>query len=207
MTDSTDKPGPSDFSQLWHSRGYLPHFDGKETSQVVTFRLHDSLPRHVVEEWKQQLEENADIDLELRKSIDRFEVAGHGKCYLRTPEVASMVESALLYFDGERYRLHAWVIMPNHVHIVFTPKNGFTPGRIMHSLKSYTSKEVNKMLDREGIFWMEDYFDRYIRDEPHFWNAVQYVERNPVKARLCKKEDEWRWSSARRRADQAKGEI
>jgi REP element-mobilizing transposase RayT len=205
LTTSSHQPNRPSAPPLWHSRGYLPHFDGTVSTQTVNFRLHDALPKHVIESWRTQLADNAEADMELRKRIARFEDAGHGKCYLRNPEIASMVETALLYFDDERYRLHAWAIMPNHVHMMFTPSNGFTPGRIMHSLKSYTSKEANRILNRDGIFWMEDYFDRYIRDVAHYWNAIRYIERNPVKAGLCEKDEEWRWSSARRRIDQAKG--
>ena len=66
----------------------------------------------------------------------------------------------------------------------------------MKSFKSYTSHEANKLLDQHGQFWMEDYFDRYVRDEKHFASAIAYIENNPVKARLCKKPEDWLFSSA-----------
>ncbi len=67
---------------------------------------------------------------------------------------------------------------------------------IMHSLKSYTSHEANKILLSEGQFWLEDYFDRYIRSEKHFRKTVEYSENNPVKAKLCKNPSDWPFSSA-----------
>jgi putative DNA methylase len=67
---------------------------------------------------------------------------------------------------------------------------------IFHSLKSYTAHEANRILHRSGQFWLPDYFDRYIRDDEHFRRTVQYIENNPVKARLCKKASDWRFSSA-----------
>jgi REP element-mobilizing transposase RayT len=67
---------------------------------------------------------------------------------------------------------------------------------ILHSLKSYTAQEANKMLRRRGQFWIEDYFDRYMRNQEHFRKTVQYIENNPVKARLCDKPSSWPFSSA-----------
>jgi REP element-mobilizing transposase RayT len=113
-----------------------------------------------------------------------------------------MVQDSLLHFDGERYHLLAWVVMPNHVHWLFTPLDGHKLKEILHSIKSFCSNEANLILDRRGTFWMEDYFDRWIRDEKHFKNAVRYIEHNPVKAGLCRKPEDWPWSSAHWRAQQ-----
>jgi REP element-mobilizing transposase RayT len=67
---------------------------------------------------------------------------------------------------------------------------------IMHSIKSYTAQEINRILGRKGRFWFEDYFDRYIRNAKHFENAVSYIENNPVRAGLCASACEWRFGSA-----------
>jgi len=67
---------------------------------------------------------------------------------------------------------------------------------LVHSLKSYTAHEANKILRREGKFWVDDYFDRYIRNEKHFYKTIEYIENNPVKAGLCAKPSDWRFSSA-----------
>ena len=182
----------------WHSRGYLPHFDGGDIAQTITFRLADSLPQAVLERWKRELagEPNVNGDSALRRRIDAYLDQGYGGCALRDGRVATMVQDSLLHFDGERYKLSAWVIMPNHVHLVLTPCIAWSLSRIVKDMKSFTSREANKVLNRRGQFWMEDYFDRYVRDAKHFANAIAYVENNPVKAQLCSKPGDWPFSSA-----------
>jgi len=109
---------------------------------------------------------------------------GLGICALRDPAIAAMVESALIYFDGERYRLNAWVIMPKHVRVLIEQIGGFPLGDAVHAWKSFTAKQANRPLGRTGAFWAPDYFDRYIRDQRHFNAAVYYIHQNPVKAGL-----------------------
>jgi putative transposase len=92
----------------WHSRGYLPHFDSQDVVQFVTFRLADSLPKEATLRLRDAAQPES-----LR---DEFLDKGWGACWLRDDRVAGMVEHAFLIFDAERYRLHAWTIMPNHVH-------------------------------------------------------------------------------------------
>lgn len=190
-TDSTATRG-------WHLRSYLPHFDGGTSPQTVAFRLADSLPAVVVESWRGQLKSlpKSNSELELRRRIEAYIDAGHGECPLRIPCIGAMVQGALLFFDGTRYRLHAWVVMPNHVHVLFTPNANFSLSGILHSWKSYTSKEANKMRGRQGQFWAEDYVDRFIRDDNHFAIAKTYIEHNPVKAALCARPEDWPFSSA-----------
>jgi len=182
----------------WHSRGYIPHFDGGEITQTMTFRLYDSMPQDVLEQWRNELSHlsEKEYDIERRKRIDAYLDRGYGSCFMKDQKVAAKVQDALLHFDGERYNLHAWVVMPNHVHTLFTPKAGWEMSQIAHSWKSYTSHECNKILGRKGQFWQEEPFDRYIRDEKHFANAIAYIENNPVKAGLCEKPEDWPWSSA-----------
>jgi len=186
-------------SQLgWHSRGYLPHFDGAELAQFITFRLHDALPGSVLARWKEELklENSGDVESVLRRRVEAYLDQGHGSCYLKEPGLATMIQSALLFHDQSKYRLSSWVIMPNHVHLLCTPAAGHHLAEIMHSLKSYTSNEANRMLDRKGRFWQKEYFDRYIRNARHFAKVVAYIENNPVKARLCEKAEDWPFSSA-----------
>ena len=147
----------------WHSRGYLPHFDAGEVFQSITFRLCDSMPQTLLEKWKQELaRESESFEDQLRYKIEAYLDRGAGECYLADKRIAALVQSALLHFDGERYRLSAWVVMPNHVHVLAAPCFGYTLSNIMHSLKSYTAQQANKILNRTGNFWFEDYFDRYI---------------------------------------------
>ncbi len=176
----------------WHSRGYLPHFDSAETVQFVTFRLADSLPRAVAESLAKLTDNLAETDHKLDGSL--------GACWLKQPLVARLVEDAIMHFDGERYRLLAWCIMPNHVHVVVEAADGHSLGTIVRSWKSFTANRANKALGRSGPFWHRDYFDRFIRDEGHLSRTIDYVENNPVKAGLTSSTIDWQWSSARRRA-------
>jgi REP element-mobilizing transposase RayT len=107
-----------------------------------------------------------------------------------------MVQNVLLRSDGEEYRLSAWVVMPNHIHLLATRFENHTLADIMQSLKSITSHKANRILKRTGQFWMLDYFDRYIRNAEHFASTVRYIENNPVKARLCARPEDWPFSSA-----------
>ncbi len=107
-----------------------------------------------------------------------------------------MIEDSLLRFDGTRYHLFSWVVMPNHVHALLTRLEKYKLKGILHSLKSFTAHEANKILNRTGQFWMEDYFDRYIRNQEHFAKTFRYIESNPVKAGLCSEAGDWPYSSA-----------
>jgi len=182
----------------WHSRGYLPHFDGIEISQFITIHLADSIPQKVIKRWKEELK-SLSYDQErilLQRRIEKYLDLGYGEALLKHASVATMVQNSLLNFDGKRYRLFAWVVMPNHVHSLMTRFENYELKDIFHSLKSFTAHEANKMLRRSGQFWIEDYFDRYIRNQEHFRRTIQYIENNTVKARLCEKPSDWPFSSA-----------
>jgi REP element-mobilizing transposase RayT len=200
------RPHPLSPHKGWHSRGYLPHFDQPCLIQSITFRLHDCVPRDVVEHWKGELgwrvglPANDSRAVAFRRRLDRYEDAGHGQCWLGRDEIAEIVENAILHFDGQRYRLLAWCIMPNHVHVICECLEGHPLDAMVHSWKSFTGKKANRVLGRSGAFWMEDYHDRFIRDDDHLARAVAYVEGNPVKAGLVATKEEWRWSSAGERA-------
>jgi len=183
----------------WHSRGYLPHWEAGAIPQSITFRLHDSLPRTLLETWREELANLPETEAtrERRQRIEAALDAGHGECLLRNIEVGTLVEHALLHFDQQRYKLHAWVIMPNHVHVLITPLEGNTLSSILHSWKSFTAKSANQLLGRIGTFWLEEYFDRSIRNEEHYNRVVEYIHNNPVKAGLCVAAEEWGLSSAR----------
>ena len=176
----------------------MPHFDGGELAQFITFRLDDALPGSVLVRWKEELkhEKPGGVEAVMRRRVEAYLDQGHGSCYLKEPGVAIMVQNALLFHDQTKYRLAAWVVMPNHAHVLCSPCMGHSLAEIMHSLKSYTASEANKMLGRRGRFWQKEYFDRYIRNARHFAKVVAYIENNPVKARLCEKAEDWPFSSA-----------
>ncbi|CAN5622321.1 hypothetical protein BH23GEM3_BH23GEM3_26970 [soil metagenome] len=133
---------------------------------------------------------------ELRRSLDAYEDAGHGECHLGDPRIAEVVEQALLHFDGERYRLLEWCIVPNHVYVLVETLPGHALADVVQSWKSFSSKAANRILGWEGRFWMPDYHDRFVRDERHLAAVRTYIRGNPVKAGLCAQEAEWRFGSA-----------
>jgi REP element-mobilizing transposase RayT len=182
----------------WYRRGYLPHYDGGEVTQSVKFSLADSFPVALVQQWREELEYLGKVEAEIERyrRIEAYLDSDQGKAWLADPHLADMVQNALLYFADVRYFLHAWVVMPTHVHALCTPMEGRPLDGILHSWKSYTSNKANKYLRRSGHFWLHESFDRYIRSEEHFANEISYIENNPVKAGLCKRPEDWPWSSA-----------
>ena len=183
----------------WYSRGYLPHFDpGSARTQFVTIRLFDSLPQNLLNRIELEIisRKPENISRETFLLAERYLDRGYGACFLRLREIATIVKETLLRYDRERYALKAWVIMPNHVHFMIRPHEGHPLEKIMHSIKSFTASEANRILQRKGGFWMREAFDRYIRDADHHARVKRYIENNPVKARLCEKPEEWEFSSA-----------
>ena len=140
---------------------------------MVTFRLADSLPAEVMEELRR--DPCVQSDAHPRERAEAYLDAGHGACHLRNPAVAHMVENALLRHDSERYRLLAWSIMPNHVHVLVELLPGYPLAKALHTWKSYTAHAANRMLGRSGAFWQIEYWDRYIRNETHLHNAISYI--------------------------------
>ena len=189
----------------WYSRDYLPHFDRPGVVQGITFRLADSMPAEVVADWRDELAHLAEGERksEFQRRFADYLDAGHGECLLRDERIAQVVEDALLHFDGERYQLLAWVVMPNHVHSLAEMREGWPLADVVQSWKGFTAHEANRVLGRNGEFWQREYHDRYIRDGEHLEFARNYIEQNPVKARLCEKAEDWQWSSARKRERRA----
>ncbi len=179
-----------------HKRGYLPHIDAPGFAQFVTFRLNGSLPKSIFETLKFRFETKQINEIEYHWEIEKALDAGSGPAHLSDPRIADVVKDAIKYFDGTRYALNAWVIMPTHAHILMCPFNEFEMGAIMHSIKSFTAKKANEILGTTGRFWSPDYFDRFIRNREHFVRTIRYIENNPVKAGLCVSAKEWKWSSA-----------
>jgi putative transposase len=190
--------GPRTTHLGWYSRGYLPHFDQPGRVQALTFRLADSLPCDAAARIDEQLallpaerRTGARAHL-LAASLDR----GLGSCPLANPDIAQIVEDALRHFDGERYRLLAWCVMPNHVHVLVETRPGHPVASLVQSWKGYTAFAINKRLGRSGPLWARDYHDRFIRDAAHLANALRYIEQNPVAAGLITRVEEWPFSSA-----------
>jgi REP element-mobilizing transposase RayT len=195
------------------------------SSYFVTFRLADSLATAVLLKYQSERAERLqrfhtaqahaaklgtapppretldqierDYFFKLEEYLDR----GVGECWLKRSEIADLVAGAIRFFEGDRYRLDAWVVMPNHVHAVLWPMPNHSLSAILQSWKRFTAREANKILGRTGqTFWQPEPYDHWIRNEEEHVRCVRYVINNPVKARLCASSEEWKWSSAWRRA-------
>jgi REP element-mobilizing transposase RayT len=204
-----------------HTRGYLPHVKREGARYFVTFRLADSLPKVVLLKCQSERAEGLrrfhaaqdaakrlgtappkprmleEIERDYFRKLETYLDRGQGECWLKRPDIANLVANAFRFFDGERYRLDAWVVMPNHVHLVLWPMPNHTLSKIVQSLKRHAAREANKLLDCTGeTFWQPESFDRWIRDDEEHARCCRYVVNNPVKARLCAAPEQWKWSSA-----------
>ncbi len=188
---------PHDQPEKWHKRR-LPHYEGGEILQFVTFRLFDSVPQEKIRKWQLELAdlETTESSIQLSRRVEKYTDLGLGNAFLKDEKIAEIVRDALLFWNNEKYKLFAWVIMPNHVHLLLRPKENFDVSKIMHSIKSFTANKANKLLNRKGDFWQHESFDRFIRNYKHFERVVSYIENNPVKANLCEKPSDWKFSSA-----------
>ena len=176
----------------WHSRGYLPHFDSPQTVQHVVLRTAASLPPDVIDGLPRD-------NILRRAAADAFlDRLGHGK-ELADPTVADALWAAMAYFDGTRYRLLAWCIMPNHLHAVFEQMAGWQLGGVIKSWKLSSTRAYHARHADGGLLWAPDYFDRFVRSDRQLANTIAYVEANPVRAGLVKDAKDWRHSSARLR--------
>jgi len=186
------------------NRGRLPHWEKEAGVYFVTFRLADSLPRDVLEkivERQRVLLSARRMALNLSpeqetlvaeyspKKVEEYVDAGKGACHLRDPRIAGLVVETLRFWEGKKYRLLAWCVMPNHVHVVFRIAPGCRLAPILQRWKTYTAKTANRVLRRTGVFWQREYYDRLIRDGEELVRAVRYVVGNPEKAGL----KEWPW--------------
>ena len=171
--------------------GNLPHWEQHQATVFVTFRLSDSLPQGKLDEWKDEeavwlaahpepwCEEVRRLHDELfcgrmEEWLDR----GHGSCALKDPVLRAIVEDRLRYFDGVQYRLYAFAVMPNHVHVVFMPYEGFAVASIVQAWKSVSARLLAQTGFELKPVWQREYFDRYIRNGEHFDRAMRYTKRN-----------------------------
>ena len=175
---------------------YLPHWTLEHSIYHVCFHLKDSLPQSVTKEWvierneiirsatqmSRALSEEDSRKLRILYSdrIDKYLDAGTGACYLKIDKIAKMLASALMYYNDIRYQLYAWCIMPNHVHAIVRVFND-NLFKIIHSWKSYSASEANKILGRKGGFWHSDAYNHIIRSDKEFGFQMNYVWLNPEK--------------------------
>ncbi|MBI2678192.1 MAG: transposase [Candidatus Koribacter versatilis] len=163
-------------------------------THFVTFRLGDSLPQSALAKLEHEAGRIAGDDKDEKKKallrqIEKYLDRGIGACHLSKLEITEMVAAAIHRLDGRMYRLIAWVVMPNHVPLVVRVLPGEKLSSVLHSLKSFTAKEANRILKRRGSFWQREYYDHLVRTPDGFQKAVNYVLNNPLKAGL----KDWNW--------------
>ncbi len=179
------------------SRRHLPHWQQAGKIYFVTFRLKDSLPGDLLGQWRSEKsswmianptpwtsETEAEFHRKFSTKIDRYLDDGLGSCLLRDPLNAEIVEETFRHFDGNRYTLQAFVVMPNHVHLLVSLNGTAVLEKAVSSWKRYFATRINRQTNDAGELWQEDYFDRLIRDWDHFANVCRYIRNNPAKAGL-----------------------
>jgi REP element-mobilizing transposase RayT len=200
-----------------HSRGYLPQIKREGADYFVTFRLADSLPKEVLLRYEAGKAErlrafyNAkrlgrttshneeSINRDYLRKVERYLDTGAGACHLRRADIAELVSRAVKFFNEQRYVLQEWVVMPNHVHVLFWPMPNYVVGELVKSWKQFSSLRAKRILGlAEERFWQPESFDHWVRDDEERARIARYIRNNPVTARLCVRPEDWRWSSVRR---------
>jgi len=171
----------------------LPHWQQGTAVQFVTFRLGDALPASLVDVWRAErdawLIENpkpwsfdtlAEYHRRFSRRIERWLDQGMGSCVFGDADAREVLKAVLMRFEGERVFHHAWVIMPNHIHVLFSPMVPME--KLIQAWKSHTARTLGI-----GPIWQRDYRDTLIRDWEHYQNVVRYIRRNPLKAKLSER--------------------
>jgi putative transposase len=189
--------------------GNLPHWFQFGATYFITFRTADSIPTTVADQWHRErdewfvrhgiraqdgewAEQEGRIPLDLRKEYSQlfpqrfldYLDQGAGACLLREPVVARIVADTLRHFDGDRYDLGDFVVMPNHVHVLVGLRHETDMVRLCYSWKRYSAGEINKTLGRSGRFWQEESFDHLVGTAEQFEYFRGYIARNPGRAGL-----------------------
>lgn len=200
MTNYFDYSGPQRISHGEH----LPHLEIDGGIYFLTICLHDSIPKKQLARFKserardlEQLEKQKKLTSETRRAVDDayFEKVdavldqGHGSLLLQRDDVASILADAFEFFHRKRYDLDTWTIMGSHAHLTLQTRPGWWLSDIMHSIKSFTGNEINKLVGRKGKLWQADFYDRLIRSEEELVSRREYVWFNPEAAGF----EDWEW--------------
>jgi len=180
-----------------HQRN-LPHWQQGDVWIFVTWRLGDALPQSKLKTLREEKikwladhpepwDEDTEIEFHVQFShrVDKWLDQGMGSCLLRHESLARIVENTLLHFQNQRYHLDCFVIMPNHVHVLFRiTGEDVRLDQILKSWKGFSAREINRARETRGTLWQEEYWDRLIRSERHFHKVREYILENPAKAGL-----------------------
>jgi type I restriction enzyme R subunit len=193
----------------WFVREHFrPHWTQAGAVVFITFRTHDSIPKAVLERWELEKQdwlvrhghdtgkhwsavvptlgdkERAAFQKQFNRCREDFLDTCHGRCLLRRPELAEIVADSLLYFDGSRYRMGDFVIMPTHVHLLAAFSTPDTLTKQCDSWLHYTARQINQAMGENGKFWQQEPFDHLVRSLEQYEYLRQYIADNAQKARL-----------------------
>lgn len=187
-----------DSAEIHKTRRNLPHWTKDGSIYWITFRLGDSLPLEKLDVWRAEREiwisdhpepwsdeDWKEYDERFSERLQAWLDAGHGSCALARPEIRRVVQDCLLRFNGERLRLHAGVIMPNHAHLLLEPLAGNALSELLKGIKGASARKANQILGNTGTpFWMDESYDHIVRSHSQYQHFLRYIADNPVKARL-----------------------
>jgi putative transposase len=186
-----------------------PHWSQAGAVVFITFQADDSIPREVIERWdreKQQWlherghdhgahwseivqelseKERADFQKTFNRCRETFLDSGHGRCLLKQPALSQIVFDSLLHFDGQRYRMGDFIVMPNHVHLLAVFPTAAAMKSQCDSWLHYTAFRINQAIREKGKFWRQEPFDHLVRSPAQYEYLRQYIADNPHKARLA----------------------
>jgi len=197
---------------IWVYTRHLPHWRQDGATYFVTFHLKDSLPKAALLELQKLREEQARrrqtwnrqqscasgsvvVEADIRAKQEAFEKLvfkrvqhwaekGLGACYFNHHRFRSILHDAILYWHNKQVDVAAFVVMPNHAHLIARPLDGIALEKWLQSVKRFTAREVNRLNENTGSIWFEESHDRIVRDLPHLNRCLRYIGRNPVQARI-----------------------
>ncbi|MBI2481167.1 MAG: hypothetical protein HYV60_21775 [Planctomycetia bacterium] len=184
-----------------------PHWSQAGAIVFVTFRTDDSIPAEVLDLWERQKQDwlmrrgyanvhwslaldqlspqdRRDFNIEFNRRREEFLDTSHGQCLLKRPELSAIVAESLLHFDGERYRMGDFIVMPNHVHLLCAFADAAAMRKQFDSWQHYTAVQINRSVGQQGKVWQGDPFDHLVRSPGQYDYLRQYIKDNPRKARL-----------------------
>lgn len=195
-------------------RRHLPDQIPEGAPIFITWSLKGSIPVQVLETLRREHDRlkrepsragESKFDRKIREAKVLFlmtdkhlDSASSGPMHLKDEDAAKSVEDSIRFGVPDRYELFAWCIMANHVHVLLKPVMELC--KIMQGIKGFTSRQINSIQSAQRrVFWQDESYDHWPRDEEEFFRIIAYIENNPVAVGLCERANQWRWSSARLR--------
>jgi len=179
------------FEEVIQHQGNLPHWRQEGKIYFVSFRTADSIPQEKLREWESEMalwkslnpepltyEQKKEFYKLFPAKMQEHLDAGYGACHLKKEQVKKVVENALLFFNHDRYELDEYVVAANHVHVLVTPKGNHELSAILHSWKSFTANEINKIIGASGHFWQKESYDHLVRSASSLVKFREYIRKH-----------------------------